>query len=62
MSNIQYVDPVKTAQDNLDEANRQLAQAQRDHSKGAIDQHRLTQIEDLRQTAAQDLQRVMKES
>ncbi len=62
MSNIQHVDPVKSAQDNLDEANRQLTQAQRDYTKGDIDQHRLTQIEDLRNTAAQDLQRVMKEN
>ncbi len=62
MSNIEHVDPVKSAQDNLDEANRQLTQAQRDYTKGAIDQRRLTQLEDLRNTAAQDLQRVMREN
>ncbi len=62
MSNIQHVDPVTRAQENLDEANRQLTQAQRDYTKGAIDHKRLTQLEELRSTAAHDLQRVMKEN
>ena len=62
MSEIQYVNSVKIAQDNLEEANRQLAQAKVDYGKGAIPVERLHQLEELRDTAAADLQRVLKEN
>jgi predicted nucleic acid-binding OB-fold protein len=62
MSRIQYVNAVKLAQDNLEEANRQLTHAKQDYAEGNISPERLHQLEELRNIAAQDLQRVIKES
>ncbi|HSU71495.1 MAG TPA: hypothetical protein VLI70_08565 [Micrococcaceae bacterium] len=62
MSEIRYVNTVKSAQDNLEEANRQVAHAKADYNKGAITLERLRQLEELRDTAAADLQRVIKEN
>lgn len=62
MSEIQYVNAIKRAEANLEEANRQLAQAKEDFSKGHILPSRLHQLEELHAIAAQDLQRVLKEA
>jgi cellobiose-specific phosphotransferase system component IIA len=62
MSPINYVNAVKMAQDNLDEANRQLAKATTDFAEGHIPEARLLQLHELRDIAAADLVRVVKEN
>lgn len=61
MSKIHYENPLKLAQDNLEEANRQLTHAKANFASGDISAERLAQLEELRDTAALDLQRVLKE-
>ncbi|MCQ9165307.1 hypothetical protein [Arthrobacter sp. STN4] len=62
MSESEYSNPMQLAQDNLDEANRQLAQANADFNAGKITQKRLDQLHELRDFAAADLTRVLKEN
>ncbi|WP_155848495.1 hypothetical protein [Arthrobacter sp. 35W] len=62
MSPINYVNPVKMAQDNLEEANRQLAQATTDFAAGRIPEARLLQLHELKDIASADLARVVKEN
>ena len=62
MSETEFNNPVKLAQDNLDEANRQLTRATNDLRDGFITQARMDQLHELRDTAAADLQRVMREN
>ena len=62
MSESEYSNPMQLAQENLDEANRQLAQANADFNAGKITQERLDQLHELRDFAAADLTRVSKEN
>lgn len=62
MSQTPYVNPVKIAQDNLEEATRQLAQATKDLQSGKITQHRFDQLQELKDIATADLGRVLKEN
>lgn len=62
MSETEFDNPVKLAQDNLDEASRQLAIAIKDFNAGDISQARLDQLTELRDTAKADLDRVVKEN
>lgn len=62
MSESDFTNPMQLAHDNLEEANRQLAQATADFNAGAITQERLDQIHELRDTAAADVNRVAKEN
>lgn len=62
MSEIHYTNTVAAAQDNLDEANRQLERAIADEKAGAIDSDRLAKLRELRDLAAADLTRVVKEN
>lgn len=56
------LNPVELAQQNLDEANRQLKKAQLDVASGAISEARLQQLEHLRDICSEDLQRVIREN
>ena len=62
MSESDFTNPLQLAHDNLEEANRQLAQATADFNAGAITQESLDQIHELRDTAAADVNRVAKET
>ncbi|MFI5085224.1 MAG: hypothetical protein ACHP7K_04760 [Actinomycetales bacterium] len=62
MTEIHYVNTVKAAQDNLEEANRQLDQAVKDHAAGLITEQRLAQLKELRDISVADLARVMREN
>ncbi len=53
---------VEMAEANLKEAQRQLDKAEKDHRDGSIDDHRLDELRRLREAAAEDLQRCIKES
>lgn len=56
------LNPVELAQQNLDEAHRQLTQAKLDIQSGEISQQRYEQLEHLRAICAEDLQRVIREN
>ena len=62
MSESDFNDPMQLANDNLEEANRQLAQATADFHAGKIPQSRLDQLHELRDIAAADVNRVAKEN
>lgn len=62
MSESDYTNPLQLANDNLEEANRQLARATADFSAGKIPQSRLDQLHELRDIAAADLTRVTREN
>ncbi|NVM95841.1 hypothetical protein [Arthrobacter wenxiniae] len=62
MSESDYTNPLQLAHDNLEEANRQLAQATTDFNAGKITQARLDQLHELRDIAAADVNRVAKEN
>jgi hypothetical protein len=62
MSESDYTNPLQLAHDNLEEANRQLARATADFNAGRITQQRLDQLQELRDIAAADVNRVAKES
>ncbi|MCZ2403807.1 hypothetical protein IV498_11575 [Paenarthrobacter sp. Z7-10] len=62
MNEIHYVNSVKLAQENLEEANRQFEHAKRDFAAGDISPERFAQLESLKDTAALDLQRVLREN
>lgn len=53
--------PLEQAQENLAEAVRQYEKAKGDHARGDISQARLAQLEELKDIAATDLQRVLRE-
>ncbi|GAA1340558.1 hypothetical protein [Arthrobacter roseus] len=53
---------VEMAESNFKEAQRQLEKAEKDHRKGSIDDHRLDDLRRLREVAAEDLRRCIKES
>ncbi len=58
----EIVNPVELAQRNLDEADRQLKQAESDVKSGAISRERYRQFEHLREICSEDLQRVIREN
>ena len=62
MSEIQYVNAVEIAQDNLEEAVRQWTRATADFNAGKITQNRLDQLQELKDLATTDLARVMREN
>jgi outer membrane protein TolC len=62
MSEIQYVNTLAIAQRNLDEAERQVKEAQKAYKAGSITEDRLRQLEELHEIAAADLERVRREN
>jgi outer membrane protein TolC len=62
MSEIQYVNTLAVAQRNLDEAERQVKEAQKAFKAGDISEDRLRQLEGLHELAAADLERVRREN
>lgn len=62
MSEIQYVNAVQIAQENLEEAVRQWTRATADFNAGKIPQSRLDQLQELKDLATTDLARVMREN
>lgn len=56
------VTPLEQAQANVKEAERQVEKAKKDLAQGIISEDRLRQLEKLRDIAAEDLRRVIKES
>jgi hypothetical protein len=62
MSEIQYVNAVQIAQENLEEAVRQWTHATADFNAGKIPQSRLDQLQELKDIATTDLARVMREN
>lgn len=53
---------VDMAEKNLKEAQRQLDKAEKDYRSGEIDEQRLKELRRLRETAAEDIQRCIRES
>lgn len=53
---------VDMAEKNLKEAQRQLDKAEKDYRSGEIDEQRLEELRRLRETAAEDVQRCIRES
>lgn len=58
----EILNPVELAEKNLKEAERQLHKAQADYESGEVTEARLHQLEQLRSTCSEDLQRVIREN
>ncbi|WP_125615036.1 hypothetical protein [Specibacter cremeus] len=62
MNDTEYVNPIQLAQQNVEEANRQLAEAEKHFRAGDITEARLEQLRELKDIAVADLARVIKEN